>query len=144
MSKSKPVLSATTNIKHIPVKSFAPKEIIKYTWSFNSIDKGGPFKWCETTTDAKGLIDAIYKFSEIEKLNHEEQIKRGSHNVPVSDLTRDARKRLAEIRRDDIDKLFSIRLTGRGRVWAIEYESVFYILWWDPKHQVCHSNKKHT
>ncbi len=68
----------------------------------------------------------------------------GSHFIDVSALTKTARDRLAELGQDDEDELFSIRLTGRERVFGIRDRWIFKILWWDPDHQVCPSYKKHT
>lgn len=45
---------------------------------------------------------------------------------------------------DDLDQLFSLRLTVRKRVWGIKEGNIFWILWWDPEHEVCKSHKKHT
>ena len=40
----------------------------------------------------------------------------GSHHVDKSDLIKSARDRLIEIRQDDIDQLFSLRVSGERRV----------------------------
>jgi hypothetical protein len=68
----------------------------------------------------------------------------GSHGVDPHHLSRQAQQRLTEIRQDDAAELFSLRITGRRRVWGILDEHVLRILWWDPEHQVCPSPKKHT
>ena len=36
------------------------------------------------------------------------------------------------------------RISGPGRVWGIREEHVLDLLWWDPRHEVCPSPKKHT
>ena len=45
---------------------------------------------------------------------------------------------------DDNETLISLRLKGRQRVWGIRILSVLNLLWWDPEHEVFHSEKKHT
>jgi len=40
--------------------------------------------------------------------------------------------------------LFSFAIDGRRRVWGIRREHVLCLLWWDPNHQVCPSQKKAT
>jgi len=68
----------------------------------------------------------------------------GSHQCSKHRMSKDARDRLKEIRQDDIDELFSLRLTGKRRVWGIKVGRVLNFLWFDPKHLVCPSPKKNT
>ena len=56
------------------------------------------------------------------------------HLVEVATLTRKARRRLEEIRQDDIDEIFSFRLTARTRVYGLTEGRVFKLLWYDPFH----------
>jgi hypothetical protein len=72
------------------------------------------------------------------------EIRNGSHMVSVDDLIRPARKRLEELKLDDLDYLFSLRLAGKERVWGILEGNIFNILWWDPLHKICPAPKKHT
>ncbi|MBN4056127.1 hypothetical protein JYT20_00225 [Rhodothermus sp. AH-315-K08] len=44
--------------------------------------------------------------------------KGGSHNVPREDLTAKAQKRLRDIKQDDLDELYSLRLQGKWRIWG--------------------------
>lgn len=67
-----------------------------------------------------------------------------SHTVTVSTISNEAQKRLRDIQQDDIDELFSLRLSGTERIWGIRDGRVFYVLWWDPEHTVCPAHKKHT
>lgn len=66
-----------------------------------------------------------------------EQIKAaGCHPIQIADLAKPARDRLVEIKRDDIDKLMSFRLTGTERVWCVKDVNIMSVLWWDPDHLV--------
>ena len=68
-----------------------------------------------------------------------------NHNIPVISINKEARKRLTEIEKDDIDYLFSVRINGKQRLWGIRRDlHAFNLLWWDPKHEICPSKKKHT
>jgi hypothetical protein len=67
-----------------------------------------------------------------------------NHAIPVADLTREAQDRLAEIGQDDVDELFSLRLSAKERIFGILDESVMRVLWWDPDHRVCPSPKRRT
>jgi len=59
------------------------------------------------------------------------QAKKNNHFVPVDQLCKEARDRLAELRLDEVDGLTSLRLSGTERVWGIREYNVLMILWWD-------------
>jgi hypothetical protein len=64
-----------------------------------------------------------------------------NHEIPISDLCSDARKRLEELNLDDTDSIFSLRLAGKQRIFGIKEKRVLKIIWFDPDHSVCPSNK---
>lgn len=66
------------------------------------------------------------------------------HRVLVSRLISQAQRRLSDLRLDDVDELWRLRLDGRKRLWGVRVRDCFYVLWWDPGHAVCPSNLKHT
>lgn len=66
------------------------------------------------------------------------------HSVEVGKLSKKARDRLIEIRKDDLDELYSLRLGGTERIWGILDRGVFILLWWDPNHQVYAYTLKNT
>jgi hypothetical protein len=68
----------------------------------------------------------------------------GQHPVPLESLIPEAQKRLEVLRLDDLDELVRIRLSGTERVWCAQFGNVLYLLWWDPDHNICPSQKKHT
>jgi hypothetical protein len=68
----------------------------------------------------------------------------GSHFIDVSGLSKSARDRLLAIQQDDVDQLYSLRVTGRRRIFGIRDGGTFRVLWWDPEHEVCPAQKKHT
>ncbi len=61
--------------------------------------------------------------------------------MEIAKLSAEARQRLVELRQDDVDELFSLRMTGRRRVWGFREANVLRFLWWDPDHQVCPVDK---
>ncbi|MEM9594749.1 MAG: hypothetical protein AAGD06_10805 [Acidobacteriota bacterium] len=67
-----------------------------------------------------------------------------NHSVRVDRLDARARKRLAEIKKDDFEELVSLRLSGKERIWGVRIGSVLELLWWDPLHEVCPSNLRNT
>ncbi|MEE9403365.1 MAG: hypothetical protein V3V20_00600 [Algisphaera sp.] len=72
------------------------------------------------------------------------QNKKSHHPIELHKLAKPAQKRLEELSFDDLDSLFSLRLSGTQRLFGIRSNHLFYALWWDPNHQVCPSKKKHT
>ncbi|KAA3609357.1 MAG: hypothetical protein DWQ01_08475 [Planctomycetota bacterium] len=84
------------------------------------------------------------KLAEFESLTIVEMRQQGSHRNNPADFTARAKNRLHELRIADFDDIFSFRITGTKRFYAIRVGNVFEILWWDPKHQICPSPKKHT
>lgn len=70
--------------------------------------------------------------------------KHRDHPVPINQLVNKAQKRLEELHLEDAGELYRLRLSGKQRIWGILDGYIFKILWWDPGHTVCPSEKKHT
>ncbi len=98
-----------------------------------------------TQTEASMKILKVYEhLRDFEKLTWQEietaQSKRGNtkhHNIPVSDLSKPAVKRLKELKLDDLDELFSLRIEGDDRIFGIREFNTLIILWYDEHHKVC-------
>jgi hypothetical protein len=112
-------------------------------WRFGILDKEGPWGWSDISKEL--ILNEIHsKLSNFETMTIPQLQLNGSHFVEVNILCRDAQKRLDLIRQDDNDELFSLRLSGKKRIWGIVNGNIFSVLWWDPDHAVCPSNLKHT
>lgn len=131
-----------------PVESKTPKagafpnDRCQPEFRAEQIDKTGPWGW--DNFDSSQIQEVFQKLFESQKLTWHDLRNNGSHAVNRIDLCADAQKRLTQIQKDDLDQLFSLRLTGRKRIWGIKEGNIFWLLWWDPNHEVCPSNKKHT
>ena len=87
-------------------------------------------------TGAK-LHEVMAKLAEFETMSIGDLHSAGSsHDVAVRLLTREAKRRLEEIERDDLDELYSFRIQARERVWCVKHENIMLVLWWDPNHEV--------
>jgi len=73
-----------------------------------------------------------------------EQNKKRDHAVKVSHLISKAQQRLEELKLGDHDLLWRFRFDGCKRIWGIRHGHVFRVLWWDPEHRICPSQKSHT
>jgi hypothetical protein len=95
--------------------------------------------------DGGGILEVFDKLRSYESMPWRKiEGPTGSHFVDRGRLCREAQRRLAELRQDDVDQVFSLRITARQRVWGLRSGRVLKLLWWDPEHQVCPAPKKHT
>lgn len=104
------------------------------------LEMAGPFGWHEI--DQHTLNDIRGKLQGFETMTLREIFTVGSkrnHSVEQWKLCDDAKHRLRELGHDDLDELWTLRLSGPERIWGIRNCNVFTLLWWDPKHQVCPS-----
>ena len=114
-------------------------------WHVKLIDHEGPWGWCNTVGKRKLAWYIHDKMANFETMTWATiKSSRDNHSCLVADISRDAQKRLREINLDQYDELFSLRFSGKIRVWGIRDQRVFKILWWDPNHTVYPSMKKHT
>jgi len=109
-------------------------------WRIQDLDPEGGWGW-QDVSRATVVERILYKLAHFETMTFPdiERAVKGSHNVSYDQLCRDAQKRLEERGLEDLDQLFSLRLSGKERIWGIREGNVLRILWWDPKHQVCPS-----
>jgi hypothetical protein len=104
-------------------------------------DRNGPYAW---TLMADHIPVRLLRFlAEKDKLTWAQS---QAKTIPVEHICPDAQKRLRDIGREEEEQLYSFELTGRERLWGVRSQgsSVYQVLWWDPEHKVCPSNKKHT
>ena len=80
--------------------------------------------------------DVLERMKNLEGMTASELQKAGNHPIPQIRLSSEAKKRLAVIGLDDIEELWSFRLTGQRRFWCIKDANIYALLWWDPYHKV--------
>lgn len=114
-----------------------PSDHIKPAWRFAGADRGGPWHW--RGLPQAEVHDALEKLGSLEGITWTQMKSSGSHAVALYKLCPGARERLKEVGKDDLDELFSVRLTGRRRLWGVRKHHILSILWWDPEHEVCPS-----
>lgn len=113
-----------------------------FKWRIESADMDGPWGWGGVGVRTL-LVEIIPKLHSFESMTWAAvEGATGSHFVLVSDCIKDAKDRLKDIGQEDIADLFSLRLSGKKRIWGIRDVAILRILWWDPAHQVCPSLKK--
>ncbi len=48
----------------------------------------------------------------------------------------DAQRRAQELFPDDHERIHSLRMSGRKRIWGLQFENEFSVIWWDPEHSI--------
>lgn len=112
------------------------------TWSFRLLDNDYD-KW--------GFVHAEDLYTEvISKLKEHEGHTWGdiiraaggrshgtnSHYEDVSKLIPEAQKRWLELHLEEYDRVFSLRLTGKHRLYGILEDGIFCIVWYDQEHEI--------
>lgn len=113
------------------------------SWRFNAADRNGPFAW-SNLADGDVHKEVIETLAALETMTEGDLGAKGCHFIAVPSLCKEAKDRLSDLQLDDLDELYSIRITGKTRVFCIHREDVLSVLWYDPEHAVCPSPKKHT
>ncbi len=114
----------------------------KFKWSFQQAELDGPWGWNGISME-KLLKDVLNKLQNFETMSWSEIKGPNSHYILVEELDSKAKKRLEQLNLDPV-KLFSLRLTGKERVFGLQEANKLYILWWDPEHEVCPSEPRYT
>jgi hypothetical protein len=107
------------------------------------LDLGGPFGWERASAEQLRELLGTHIRS-IETTTWADHGRRGSHSIFVEDCCKAAQQRLADIQQDDTDEVYSLRFGGQKRIIGIRDNDTLKVLWWDPEHQVCPSQKRHT
>lgn len=138
VAKKEPQSKKLPRSRENPENSDAEKPV----WVFSRFDKDGPEQVLPKKDKTK-LIEIFDRLKHFESMTWAD-IKGDSHNVSKDRLIKAAQVKLEILNIIDIDELFSLRLSGTNRIWGILDRHYFKILWWDPEHKICPSNKKHT
>lgn len=76
-------------------------------------------------------------WNEIERETYGSKNKTKHHSIKISNIIPEAQKRLRELRLDDLEELFSLRLDGKTRIWGVRKFHFLQILWFDFEHEIC-------
>jgi hypothetical protein len=113
------------------------------SWRFSHGDKDGEFSWNNLYLSGD-LQEVIERLAAVEGLSEQKLGEDGSHSIEIHKLSKPARERLEAMQHDDLDSVFSLRVSGQKRIFCIHHGNIMRVLWYDPKHEVCPSVKKHT
>lgn len=146
MTKKKPHLGAPVHrLAKVPRRAEQPNvQGQPFRWRVDDIDWDGMWGWSQATCEQL-LKDIVPHLHNLESMTWGQvEGATGSHFVEVTAIIDDAQRRLTEIGKDEQARLFSLRVSAKVRLWGIRDIAILRLLWWDPKHEVCPSPKKHT
>ncbi len=115
----------------------------KMMFRLSLMDDGG--RWSFAALGPRG-VELIAKIAKsFESMTLGELLQRpGNKPIPWDRMCPDARKRARERELEVFDGLWEFRLGGTERLWGILQGYCFYVVWWDPDHEVCPSRKRNT
>ncbi len=122
---------------------------LPFQWRTDYMDHDGPFGW-EVLTLREFCIQAVSRLHNLETMAWGEVLgMTHNHSLGWSSVSRKAIQRFEELADrlpgcPDETELMSLGFTGHERIVGIRDRKYFYLLWWDPDHQVSPSSKKHT
>jgi hypothetical protein len=134
MGNSKRTARAKNTSKREPVIALHVFEGNRPIWSFSILDIGD--RWCWGRMDSTTLVEVLTKLKGFEAMDWREIKETGSHSVKVANLSKDARNRLAVLHLDDYDDIYSLRFTGKKRIYGLKDKDILRILWWDSEHEI--------
>ncbi len=129
--------------KKQPVIAETPVTNLRVEWCFRLFDD---FEWNGDSDSEESFRKVALHLKDYSSRTWKQiiQNKKRDHPVNVSELIRKAQQRLEDLNLGDHDLLWRFRFDGRKRIWGIKHEHVFRVLWWDPQHRICPSQKSHT
>ena len=132
--------SSGKNPTSLPI---APTQNRRLVWKMAAIDDNSPWGW-DKITCPNFLRNIWEKMHNFETMTWGEILGRHHHAIAVNDIIEPAQNRLAQLGHDDQEELVSFRLSNTERIWAIRSGAEAFLLWWDPNHEICPSQLRHT
>ena len=129
--------------KHVASSPIVSTQNKRLVWKMSEIDDNSPWGWNHITCPdfLRNIWDKMRNF---ETMTWVEILGRDHHQIPVTNIIRQAQKRLEELGHDDAETLVFFHITGRQRIWAIRSGEEAFLLWWDPNHEICPSHLRNT
>lgn len=122
---------------------------MKIAWCFDMVDKNGPFSFVPERPDfdCQNILNKLISLSsmtwaDLKKGTHDKG-KSKHHVLSPDKLSSEAMKRVKALNlEEEQDRIFSLALENRLRIIGVRENEKFHVIWYDPKHKFCPSNKK--
>lgn len=142
MSKKKQVRPVSTEVK----RQVQMPNIItgKPHFRFEKVDRDGKFAF---RLDRKDFLHSLVLkkimeyscmvWSDIERQTHDGGKSKHHFLENTDKLSKEAKERIRKLKMEDLtDSIFSFALMNKLRIIGIRQGDYFYVLWYDPKHEV--------
>ncbi|MGM0302107.1 hypothetical protein IGI66_001724 [Enterococcus sp. AZ048] len=129
--EAKSVVDARAYLNSKPVWKFKRIDHTHEKWNFNNC------------SDMGSTLKKLADFESMTWNDIQVNAKKNNHFINVSDMIKEAGQRLDYLGIVE-DQLFSLRITGKMRIFGILRTGEFEVLWLDCDHEICPSKKKHT
>lgn len=134
-----------------PISIEDPEAYLKKrpVWAFKQCDLGNE-KWSIKNNDSffDNILFKLISYEgmtwgEIQSASGGKSAGNGTNNhfEYIAEMSKEAQKRAKELHLD-VDQLFSLRLTGKERLYGILNNGVFYVLWYDSEHEIYPSARR--
>lgn len=122
-----------------------------FKWSFNKCLWDSD-RWQGIISDVPLFVEIVINklkdfetmtWAEIERASGGKREGHGnnSHFIDIVDLSKVYRHLIKQTHSDEYDKVFSLRLTGKGRLFGVVEGAVFFVLWYDNDHSTIPTSK---
>jgi len=114
------------------------------SWVIGMFDKDHK-KWGMNTLKPVNIDKIFQCVKSYESMTWDEIGKHNkNHFINVSKIIKEAQNRLRELKYDDIEELYTLRVEGTFRIWGKRNNEVLSIIWIDPNHEIYKVEKKYT
>jgi len=121
------------------LQEFTERKAHYPVWQFSLLDCEGSWSWEAIDTE---ILKKLGNFETRTWGEIEGNKEEGSHLVKVDDCPNPlVKERLKQLELDDIDELFSLRLSGKERIFGILDGFILKILWYDSEHKIWFTKK---
>jgi hypothetical protein len=115
-------------------------------WRFKHVDNDSP--WGIDKLTPEEMTELLSKLQDVETQTINELFHNGDEPGKHYECDRLPNKlaseRLAALGLTDMTRVSRLRFGGKPRLYGFLLGNVFHILWWDQKHEIWPSQKKHT
>ncbi len=129
-----------------------PKSTLKEKpiWRFDKLDRSGKFAFdlSRKDFDCKEVLQKLIEYGDmtwddIGKQQHDYSRRSKHHYLDISSLSKDALIRIRECHLlEETETIYSFSLQNLLRIIGLRRGAEFHIVWFDPKHEFCPTNKK--
>ncbi len=139
----KPHPAAGPFLKKAPAKLVDP-DVRKHeplSWGLKRLDLACDWSW--RNLDGQHIEQVHDELVSLEGRTLSELLReRKVKDIPVGHLKPAPSARLKQLRLEEAEVLWELRLPNKWRAWGLVEKAVFYFLWWDEDEAVCNPPPK--